>query len=223
MTRCIDEKVGALLHAYELKTLSEEESEKFEIHLLHCDYCFNRVAEFEKYASAMRKIEKLKASLAESHRPDERRKKMWLLKPGFLYFLIILMAIPAVYGIIKFFDKDLPPGDKAGIGPAQEINPGLIQPGLNGNTFTISSGRGGIINFASGKLTGDYTCLVIIADESGKEIARFDNFSNFDDQGVGRLIIPNESMQSGDYWLIVKAITADSAGEPVKYRFKIVR
>ena len=227
MAKCVDEKIGALLHAYELKTLSEEDSERFEIHLLHCEDCFNKVAEFEKYAFTMHSSEKLKARLAESSElaadPKNRAAKLWLFRPGLLYFLIILLAIPAVYGIISFFEKDSIPPGQARFGPAQEINFRLLRSGQNNKTFTISSGRDGIINFVSRGLTEDNICLVIITDNSGKEIIRFDHFGDFDDQGVGRLVIPNESMQPGDYWLIVREITADPASDPAKYRFKIVR
>jgi len=50
MSKCTDERLGVLLHAYELKLLGKDEVERFEMHLLHCEHCFARVSQFQEYA-----------------------------------------------------------------------------------------------------------------------------------------------------------------------------
>ena len=42
MSECINEDVGRLLHAYELGQLDENDCERFEEHLMECDYCFEQ-------------------------------------------------------------------------------------------------------------------------------------------------------------------------------------
>ncbi len=45
--KCSNEKYGDMLHAYELNLLSESEREEFEIHLIECDICAERVEKME--------------------------------------------------------------------------------------------------------------------------------------------------------------------------------
>ncbi|MFH2035686.1 MAG: tetratricopeptide repeat protein [Candidatus Zixiibacteriota bacterium] len=54
MNRCINNKSEKLLHAYELGMLSGEELGEFELHLLECDYCFQKIKDLKKAAKLLR-------------------------------------------------------------------------------------------------------------------------------------------------------------------------
>jgi len=47
MKRCIDERLGKKLYAYELGQLSDEESREVEVHLFECDFCYQRSLAFQ--------------------------------------------------------------------------------------------------------------------------------------------------------------------------------
>ncbi|MCP4703524.1 MAG: hypothetical protein GY865_02855 [candidate division Zixibacteria bacterium] len=48
MSKCIDKKRGDLLLAYELDMLSDDDREIFELHLLECNYCFDKAESFQQ-------------------------------------------------------------------------------------------------------------------------------------------------------------------------------
>jgi tetratricopeptide (TPR) repeat protein len=46
MKKCIEPKIGEMLHAHELGMLSDEDRARFEMHLMECDYCFEQARSF---------------------------------------------------------------------------------------------------------------------------------------------------------------------------------
>jgi tetratricopeptide (TPR) repeat protein len=53
MTHCTDQNLGRLLAHYENGGLGEEESKFFELHLMECDYCHERLIEMRPVVSAL--------------------------------------------------------------------------------------------------------------------------------------------------------------------------
>ena len=47
---CTNPEIGKLLHAYELNSLNEEQNDRFEAHLIGCDYCYHEVIQFSNRA-----------------------------------------------------------------------------------------------------------------------------------------------------------------------------
>ncbi|MFH1699188.1 MAG: tetratricopeptide repeat protein [Candidatus Zixiibacteriota bacterium] len=47
MSKCTDKALGQLIHPYELDLLPEDQRQNFEIHLYHCNYCFENVKQFK--------------------------------------------------------------------------------------------------------------------------------------------------------------------------------
>ena len=231
MNQCVDKELGLLLHAYELKTLSDDDIERFEIHLMKCPYCFARVTEFDRYASVMqqsRHVREMAAAAdqnpaASGSRPPSLWQRLWpqaplLLRPGIIYILLLIAILPAIYGIRNLT------GRSDQFRPVQEI-------WFNGNrdihraTFSIGSGLDGVLNFTlPGATSGKNLCLKITRLD-GSEIARCDNFDNFRDDGTGRMIIRSDkirTMGKGTYILKI-ADPADtlSTGQ-LQYRFDII-
>jgi len=52
--KCIDPDTGKLISLYEFNQLTEEEKKTFEIHLLHCDFCFQSLYEMSPVVDLMR-------------------------------------------------------------------------------------------------------------------------------------------------------------------------
>jgi len=64
MNECIDKRLGNLLYAYEIDLLSDEEREEFEIHLLECKYCNDRVQNFQAATDIIKHDKEIKDVVA---------------------------------------------------------------------------------------------------------------------------------------------------------------
>ena len=53
MAGCTEQETGDLLHAYEIGALSEADVERFEIHLMHCEHCYEQVKDFQREAALL--------------------------------------------------------------------------------------------------------------------------------------------------------------------------
>jgi tetratricopeptide (TPR) repeat protein len=140
MNKCIDSKYERLLYAYELGLLSEDELQEFEIHLLDCEHCFNKVAEFKEAATLIRHdplVNETIAQLADDSQTrvsrDIEQKKagrsffspafkriaiasailliVFLIRPWNLQFKPTHEAIAAQNRIIVLYFKNLPASD----------------------------------------------------------------------------------------------------------------
>ena len=114
MSECTDPHLGALLHAYGLNALSEEDFKRFEIHLLECEHCYEQLKKFRQVAPLLRSDRDVREMVREAARGQEESKSFWgklghklwpdtplVLKPAVAYILILLMVVPAYYGLIS--------------------------------------------------------------------------------------------------------------------------
>lgn len=65
MSKCIDESIGSMVHAYELGLLSEEDANAVEIHLLECSYCNERFLELAETARTLRSDAEIRAVIKD--------------------------------------------------------------------------------------------------------------------------------------------------------------
>ncbi|UCD94883.1 MAG: zf-HC2 domain-containing protein, partial [Candidatus Zixiibacteriota bacterium] len=189
MPECIDRGIGSLLHAYELRALPDEDSERFEIHLMKCEHCFAKVKAFEKYAVSMHSSDAVKAlteRAAADSRPDTVfrggfRTWLWpdvhvLLRPGLIYLIVLLMIVPAFNGL-RYLT-----GGTAEVRPVQKIVINDLRE--SSNIFRISSGLDGLINIVLTRETLAESYDIVISSGDGKEIAHYDDFRGFKDLGA---------------------------------------
>jgi len=217
MLKCTDLKLGALLHAYELKALSDEDAERFEIHLLECEHCFEQLKSFERVTNLLSSDEEVKELIRESSteeypRPESFLKKLWryiwpemplLFKPALAYLLILLMILPAYWGLRKVTETGTE------IVPVQNIN--LAPSRSTGeDVFKINLGKDGLINFVFEAAIVGESYQVIIETKDGKVVYKSDSFREFDRYGTGRLLLPLAKMRPGYYRLVI----SDPRGEP---------
>jgi len=231
MLKCIDERTGALLHAYELRTLSEEETGQFEIHLLHCEYCFARVSEFEKYASTIHHSDRVKESVGRFigrrlESPTEKtgwRRGLWpkgsiLLKPGLIYILALLLLIPSIYGIGGLFDED------SEIRPLKELTLIIgrsMRGDVDGDIFRKSDASDLAIAIGYLDHVPGHKYRISITDSHGELVAQLDNLNLLDDSDQGKILLPISQMKSGKYQITIYNQTNDSALMKDGYNFLI--
>lgn len=220
MSKCIDPKVGALIHGYELHTLTEEESKLFETHLMQCTHCFQEVSELEDGFGKSRANAELgvmaEKSLAGTPAGGVWRRWLWpkvplVFRPAFIYILVLVLAIPLIFTALRS-------GGGAVVRPLQAIRllpTRATQPQL----FSIDSGLDGMISFAAPVYEAQGSYHVVIADKNdGTVIMRDDDFLQVDNTGIGRILFPNSSMIPGDYSLNVWGV---SESKRLAYYFRI--
>jgi hypothetical protein len=228
MSKCIDPEHGNLLHLYELNGLSKQDTDRFEIHLLKCEYCFNELNEFVENAETIRNSiylpEEVEKSLDREDYfdpiPESIWRRIWPPKPfrSFAvvsYLLIILLAIPSFFGIKQIIDA------REKIEPIQMIS--LTDSRASQRAaFRTSPGIEGVIVFlVPSALPGKKYQITIITD-AGDEIMRDDNFDRLDEFGIGKLSFPRTLMKHGGYRLIILDQAADSVLSRYEYRFQII-
>jgi len=207
-TECINGEIGDLLHAYELDILPPDETEKFEIHLLECEYCAQKVADFRRQAGLLRSGQQVRDEIAgqasDAHATGEAVtiwSRLWpkgnfLLKPGLLLLIVLILLIPAYRGLFV--------GNGSRIGPPQVIN---LVPFRDSGTecFDRSLGGDGLISFVYPEAVTGQPYVVMIKSESGGIVFADSTYTDFDEYGTGRLLIPAMLMTPGRYKLLISS------------------
>lgn len=81
MNRCRDEKFEDMLGAYQLGMLDQKDREALELHLYECEYCFNKVDEFEKASLHIKHSSTVKENIKQitESLPDIAKEKFSIL------------------------------------------------------------------------------------------------------------------------------------------------
>lgn len=225
MSRCTEQKLGDMLHAYELNQLDPNSREQFEIHLLECEHCFNEVAEFENIATIMTHDSEVKETIATELATDSEISKisiwqrvwqlLWpetsfVLKPIVVYFVVVLMVYPAYLGIRGTTDNNI----------RQVVTLNLV-PNRSSSAIAVQSGNDILLTFVfSGAVPGK-PYSIEMKSSGGEVIYRYDQYKGFDKYGLGRLIIPEEKISRGEYTLIIRDLNLGSNIPAQSYNFKI--
>jgi hypothetical protein len=225
MAACTDPSVGDLLHAYEINTLSDDEKDRFEVHLMSCENCLNELHDFSKVTSLLRSDSRAKAIFMETEekRPQtaSRLKKLWrylwpetpfFFKPALAYLLVLLMFIPAYLG-----------WERTEVDTVHSVQSITLFPDRSpgGNVFSINSGKDGLITFVFKASVIGRSYQVVIEDEAGSEIYRDNDFSDFDELNTGRLILPLTKMNPGNYRLSITDHQAEPPYNRREYSFRV--
>jgi len=228
MKHCTNSRLGSLLHAYELNTLSEEEIEQFEIHLLECEFCFAEARNFAAESSLLASDKAVKDLISglQDNRPLEREAKMrfwhllwpsekpYFLRPALFYFIILLMIVPVFRSLLI--------SPKQQVRAVQVIN--LLPIRSADNSILKQSGDDeGLINFVFDGAEEGKSYIVEIKSVEGDLIYMDSDFRNFDSFQTGRLVAPISKMKVGDYILTITDPRAKPPYDRKEYSFKIVR
>jgi hypothetical protein len=228
MKQCTDSKLGALLHAYELKTLSEEEIERFEIHLLECEYCFDEVQSFAEESSILASdvaVKNLIAGFHDSPLPaPSAKKRLWhllwpsetpyFLRPAILYIIILLMIIPVFRGLMSLPDRQVRPIQAISLLPIRSAEHPVLR---------LSVSKEGLINFAFDGAESGKSYIVEIKSIDGGTIYMDSDYREFDRFQTGRLVLPISRLKTGDYILTITDPAAKPPYDRKEYSFIIAK
>ena len=227
MSKCTNPELGNLLHAYELRTLSEEDTKRFEIHMLECEYCFNEVKNFEQEADLLTSDEEVKELIQQNPITDILKQlrsfltKLWghlwpekslVFKPAFAYLLVLLMIVPTYHWLRESTDTK--------VKEIQRIN--LYLDRSNGDTiFKINAESDGLIEFGFENAVVGKSYSVIIESQDSSVIYENNAFTGFNEYGIGYLSLHLSKIQPGSYRLVI----TDPLGKPPlnqqEYRFRV--
>ena len=226
MSECTDSKLGILLLAYELGALPAEETERFETHLLQCDYCFNELTNFRQQTTLLandpevRSVTEAKArKVAKSESFAGRlRLALWpkapfVLKPAVAYLLVLLMIVPAYLGLKRQQGFD--------IGEVSQTLELVQTRGTSVRAFKKSLGDMALLTFEFQLAEPDKSYHLTIESESGKTIYDNAEFKNFDWTRTGRLHLFLPDIEHGTYRLLVAGPHVDSMSISQEYYFRV--
>ena len=227
MSKCKDLDLGNLLHAYELNALSEEDTERFETHLLECEHCFNELKNFEQESILLSSDNEIKKLIKETTRKEYPESESFLrrfwryiwpetplfFKPALAYLLILLMILPAYRGLKKLTE------DK--IRRVDQIISLFPDRSTAEEVFKISVGGDGLISFVFRGAVAGESYRVVIESEDGREIFRDDAFINFDEYETGQVLLPLAKMKPGSYRLVITDPRAEPPLNRQEYIFRI--
>jgi len=237
--KCSDPESGALLYAYELNILSEEDTDRFEIHYLSCNYCFKQIKSFEQEAALLSSDSEIKeivrvfsmnetgAKAVEtegpSTAPDRFLKKLghylWpdtplVFKPALAYILILAMLLPAYYGIKKSNQNTIRPVENINLTPFRS-SVAIDSPSITERDIVLSF-------VLEGAMPGE-RYHIVLETEDGRKVFQDEEFSRFDRYEIGRILLPSNKMQPGGYRLVITDPRTDPPSVIQQYSFQIAR
>ncbi len=224
--KCSDSTIGELRHAYELGALSVEDTEKFEIHLLSCESCYEEVARFEKASGLLRTDPDVRREVRLAAEAKERQpslvtsllKYLWpetplVFRPAVAFFLLALMIYPAYQGM---------KGGESGLRQIQTIS---LIPSRSTATavFQSASNQDGLISFVCPGAEVGKEYRLVIEKQDGTEILSTDSFTGFDEYETGRIVVPLGRLSKGTYRLVISDPQDTDATREQVYVFEVSR
>ena len=226
MSKCINPKLGNLIHAYELKTLKDEDAEQFELHLLSCDHCFNELSSFHDEVSMLLSDDQIKqaveenlttkASGASAKRPAWR--SLWpermpiVLKPAVGYVLTALVIV------VWLGSSILNPPEK--IRGVQAI--GFYQTrSSESHVFYKDKSGDAVIKFIVPAYDGQQQVEITVFGSRNEWIYANSHFGEIEGSGMGRLYLSLDDLNRGEYALELKIAENNPPLDRIVYSFEI--
>jgi hypothetical protein len=203
MSKCIDETVGSLLHAWELDILTDEDKRKFEQHLIACSSCFEVAQKHRHAMEELRSNPAIQAQVSQYAGLGERgkpKREPWYApitrNPVWRYalaaVLLLALAAPLVYRQLSE-ETDLEVAQVIRLVPTRSTQNSIVY---------LDWGQGVEMQIMVPEITqpGSY---VISVGPVGLEEATWRDQVQFDSNGRANFVLPLSNLQPGPYELKV--------------------
>jgi hypothetical protein len=227
---CREPGIGALLHAYELDALTEEDRSAFERHLLSCEACFQQVMDFQDPAAILKADPGVRAVIQEAAASEERRmnlpgrlarlkKYLWpepwpfVLRPAVICALLFLAVLPLYYSL------KTSPGGTAGSG--EPIFLAAFRT-AGGQAFHLDAVDTSVIEFVYSEAAPGKAYRILLETAGGRVLHEKAGYSGFDEFGVGRLGLPEGKLGPGTYRLRIINPGADPPFDEIAFIFDVL-
>jgi hypothetical protein len=213
MSGCIDKEQEQLLHDYELGLLSDEDNCRFEMHLYECDYCLAQVREFMDVSRILARDPDARAMVdkvaGESESKKERKKHSPYLRLLIAAVLIVIVIVPIYrYGIYEE--------------PTDVLQTLELLPARTGGSDIIYLKKGGnvaISFYVVDEFQG--TANLMISKVDGDTMLSLEDFSDFNELGLGTITIPVTDFSEGHYMLIIEPLGDSTTVHDIRYMFRV--
>lgn len=214
---CIDKTTGNLLHGYELGILSESEQERFELHLLTCNHCFEELRKSSEISNLMindSEVVKRINSFATKHPIDSKKK--WKERPypfkwiG-LAALVFVIIIPMIMYTSFHRKTESTVVQKIELYPNRSID----------SSFSVDKTTDIEIQFVFEDSDPDQTYLIRLFDEQGKIVYTNDHFSGFELSDFASITLSPSILKEGRYKLVITDPNGDQWTNSQEYRFTL--
>lgn len=215
MSRCNDIETGRLIHAYEAGFLTEEEQDRFEVHLLECTHCHDEVRSFEAAATLLREDPDVRAVLQEEAAapepapPEPLLRKIWrylwpdaplVFRPALTYIVLLLVTIPAAQWLTTDGGRQAVPGRQM-VSQAQRLSLFQLRAGEE-HVLHRTGGDEASIDFVFRQADPGKSYLVVLRKAEG-EIVFQDEAFHFDEYQSGSLNLYLAPLESGKFELVI--------------------
>ncbi len=213
MNGCVNKALGQLLHDYELGLLSDEDNDRFEMHLYECDYCLAQVREFMDVSRILTEDPDARAVLEEIAREPgikkDKKKFSPFLKLLIAAVLIVVIAVPVYkYGIQE--------------GPSGITQTLDLLPARTGGSDVIylEKGSDAVINFyVADSIKGPVS--LVISKVDGDTVLMLQDFTDFNGRGMGTVTVPVTDFSEGHYILHIRPISELDLKHEKLYMFRV--
>lgn len=202
---CTNRSIGLHLHAYEISALNEEMTEEFEIHLISCPYCFEAVSNFDSSIEALKSIE-----FSKQHTRKVHFWKQYPIHTAIVALFFVIMIYPTVIGIKSILTSKVEPLESITLVPVRSAD----------KEYTLSHDNDLVLSlvYTDSKPNYNYTIEIYKNDN---HLLTFKSFDDFDQYHTGRLLIPKETLVSGNYLCILKDNENEDGKILQQYTFRI--
>ncbi len=216
MNRCTDPELGAMLHAWELGMLSDEDRQRFEVHLLQCEACADEASQFTQVGILLRQDPDLKPSAGESSQSAARigtglKETRYRVARSLLIAAVLLIVAVPVYKWTLAPQERSPHVQQLKLVPLRSQGSHVVRRDLGG---TVE------IHFFVEGATPDHPYRIAVRSHLGKSVYKDDGFDDFSVSGAGLLVIDVHDLDTGLYTLTVTP-SLDSLNVLQEYDFRV--
>jgi hypothetical protein len=220
--KCIDLKIGTLLHGYELDLLNEAEREQFEKHLLSCDFCLHELKNGSHVSKALLENQDLIAQLTEgrSGHDDQPTDVSWGKRTGKSGTRLLIRVAAVVALLLLPFGYYLISVQHGTPKPTETVL--LLPDRSEGSVYTVSKNSNIEFQFVFEDSDPNREYVVTFVDSNGKIVHKDEHFTAFDKNSLGKMTLPSSLFIPGPYRLSITDPSAPSEAGSREYRFNIV-
>jgi hypothetical protein len=210
MSDCTDKNLREKLFTYELAILSGEERRELEEHLYECDACYHDLDQFADWAEYLRDEKSVRDSvLSDADQVKKENRKPVITRLLLTVAAVLVLTIPTYFLWLQPPDVDIT--QRINLVPTRALASGVIDLEYGGNAE---------IGFVAEGIRTGHTYLVTIASRD-KNVVYQETYSEFNESGLGSLVVPVDTFEAGFYSLSVTDPSDTPPSTLVEYTFRV--
>lgn len=230
MNVCTNIATGKLLHAYEHGMLAVTDVERFEAHVMECEFCLAELQELRDIILLMKHDQDCVDVIAVAESVTESRANLWLrvrnalwpdrvsfvLRPVFLILIAVAMSPFALRGLLT---------KQTGVEQPSQIN--LTSIGMRSGTprgvpsVEIGKEQFLIINVSVEEANSASSLTWNLTSEQAGQVVT-DELVKLDENSTAALLVPTALLRAGFYTLTISATDSASTSSLLHAKFLIV-